>query len=172
MVSWPSQIKAGQKSDALVQNLDFAQTFLDAADIPAPKDMQGQSLIPLMTGKSWKRDAVYYHYYEYPAEHMVNRHYAIVTKKYKLIHYYFSTDAWELIDREKDPLELKNVYNDPAYASIRKTLHKQLDALRLKYKDNSTISNGYIDRFLNDAAEGKVFGVPKQKAAEMKAKRK
>jgi arylsulfatase A-like enzyme len=172
MVSWPSQIKAGQKSDALVQNLDFAQTFLDAANIPAPKDMQGQSLIPLMTGKSWKRDAVYYHYYEYPAEHMVNRHYAIVTKQYKLIHYYFSTDAWELIDRKKDPLELKNVYNDPAYASIRKTLHRQLDALRLKYKDNSTISNGYIDRFLNDAVEGKVFGVPKQKAAEMKGKRK
>lgn len=172
MVSWPSQIKPGQKSDALVQNLDFAQTFLDAANIPAPKDMQGQSLIPLMTGKSWKRDAVYYHYYEYPAEHMVNRHYAIVTKQYKLIHYYFSTDAWELIDRKKDPLELKNVYNDPAYASIRKTLHRQLDALRLKYKDNSTISNGYIDRFLNDAVEGKVFGVPKQKAAEMKGKRK
>ena len=172
MVSWPGQIKAGQKSDALVQNLDFAQTFLDAAGIPSPKDMQGQSLIPLMTGKSWKRDAVYYHYYEYPAEHMVNRHYAIVTKKYKLIHYYFSADTWELIDREKDPLELKNVYDDPAYASIRKSLHKQLDALRLKYKDNSTISNGYIDRFLNDAAAGKVYGIPKAKAVEMKAKRK
>ncbi len=172
MVSWPKHIKPGQKSDALVQNLDFAQTFLDAAGIPAPKDMQGQSLIPLMTGKAWTRDAVYYHYYEYPAEHMVTRHYAIVTKQIKLIHYYFSADTWELIDREKDPLELKNVYNDPAYASIRKTLHKQLEALRLKYKDNSTISNGYIDRFLNDAADGKVFGVPKAKAAEMKAKRK
>jgi arylsulfatase A-like enzyme len=172
MVSWPKQIKPGQKSDALVQNLDFAQTFLDAAGIPAPKDMQGQSLIPLMRGNAWSRDAVYYHYYEYPAEHMVNRHYAIVTKKYKLIHYYFSADTWELIDREKDPLELKNVYNDPAYTFVRKTLHRQLEALRLKYKDNSTISNGYIDRFLNDAADGKVFGVPKAKAVELKAKRK
>ncbi len=171
MVSWPGKIKPGQKSDALVQNLDFAQTFLDAAGVPAPKDMQGQSLIPLMLGKSWNRDAVYYHYYEYPAEHMVNRHYAIVTKKYKLIHYYFSADTWELIDREKDPLELKNVYDDPAYASIRKTLHKQLDALRSKYKDSQTISDGYIDRFLNDASEGKVFGVPKAKAAEMRTKR-
>ncbi|MHA8106923.1 sulfatase family protein [Aquirufa sp. 5-AUSEE-100C1] len=171
MVSWPGKIKPGQKSDALVQNLDFAQTFLDAAGVPAPKDMQGQSLIPLMLGKSWNRDAVYYHYYEYPAEHMVNRHYAIVTKKYKLIHYYFSTDTWELIDREKDPLELKNVYDDPAYASIRKTLHKQLNALRSKYKDSQTISDGYIDRFLNDASEGKVFGVPKAKAAEMRTKR-
>ncbi len=171
MVSWPGKIKPGQKSDAMVQNLDFAQTFLDAAGVPAPKDMQGQSLIPLMLGKSWNRDAVYYHYYEYPAEHMVNRHYAIVTKKYKLIHYYFAADNWELIDREKDPLELKNVYDDPAYASIRKTLHKQLEVLRSKYKDNQTISDGYIDRFLNDAAEGKVFGVPKAKAAEMRTKR-
>lgn len=171
MVSWPGKIKPGQKSDALVQNLDFAQTFLDAAGVPAPKDMQGQSLIPLMLGKSWNRDAVYYHYYEYPAEHMVNRHYAIVTKKYKLIHYYFSADTWELIDREKDPLELKNVYDDPAYASIRKTLHRQLEALRSKYKDSQTISDGYIDRFLNDASEGKVFGVPKAKAAEMRTKR-
>lgn len=171
MVSWPGKIKPGQKSDALVQNLDFAQTFLDAAGVPAPKDMQGQSLIPLMLGKSWNRDAVYYHYYEYPAEHMVNRHYAIVTKKYKLIHYYFSSDTWELIDREKDPLELKNVYDDPAYASIRKTLHRQLEALRSKYKDSQTISDGYIDRFLNDASEGKVFGVPKAKAAEMRTKR-
>ena len=171
MVSWPGHIQAGQRSDALVQNLDFAQTFLDAAGVPAPADMQGQSLIPLMTGKSWKRDAVYYHYYEYPAEHMVNRHYAIVTKKYKLIHYYFKAGEWELIDREKDPLELKNVYNEPAYASIRKTLHKELEALRVKYKDNTTISDGYVDRFLQDAASGKVYGVPKEKAAEMKAKR-
>ena len=172
LISWPGHIRAGQRSDALVQNLDFAQTFLDAAGVPAPADMQGQSLIPLVTGKPWKRDAVYYHYYEYPAEHMVNRHYAIVTKKYKLIHYYFKAGEWELIDRVKDPLELKNVYNDPAYASIRKELHKQLEALRVKYKDNTAISEGYIDRFLTDAANGKVYGLSKEKAAEMKAKRK
>ena len=172
MISWPGHIKAGQRSDELVQNLDYAQTFLDAAGVPAPADMQGQSLIPLMTGKPWKRDAVYYHYYEYPAEHMVNRHYAIVTKKYKLIHYYFKSDEWELIDREKDPMEMKNVYNDPAYSSIRKVLHKQLDALRVKYKDNPEISQGYIDRFLKDAAAGKVYGAPKGKASEIKAKQK
>jgi arylsulfatase A-like enzyme len=172
LISWPGHIKAGQRSDALVQNLDYAQTFLDAAGVPAPADMQGQSLIPLMTEKPWKRDAVYYHYYEYPAEHMVNRHYAIVTKKYKLIHYYFKSDEWELIDRVKDPMEMKNVYNDPAYSSIRKVLHKQLDALRVKYKDNPEISQGYIDRFLKDAAAGKVYGAPKGKASEMKTKQK
>jgi arylsulfatase A-like enzyme len=170
LVSWPNQVKAGQKSDALVQNLDFAQTFLEAAGIPAPADMQGQSLLPLLKNQAWERDAVYYHYYEYPAEHMVNRHYAVITKKYKLIHYYFKEDVWELIDREKDPMELKNVYNDPAYSAIKKTLHKQLSELRVKYKDNSALSQNYIDRFLKDASEGKVFGVPKEKALQMMKK--
>ena len=52
----------------MVQNLDFAQTFLEAAMIDAPSDMQGESLIPLLKGdnENWTRDAVYYHYYEYP----------------------------------------------------------------------------------------------------------
>ena len=60
----------------MVQNLDFAQTFLDAAKINQPADMQGKSLMPLLLGqgKNWNREAVYYHYYEYPSVHMVKRH--------------------------------------------------------------------------------------------------
>lgn len=172
LVSWKDHIKAGSKSDEMVQNLDFAQTFLDAAGIEAPKEMQGESLRPLLeeTGE-WDRDAVYYHYYEYPAEHMVNRHYAIVTKEYKLIHYYFSLDEWELIDRLKDPEELTNVYDDPAYAEIRSELHKKLEELRVQYKDSDQLSDEYIDKFLADAVEGKVFGLTKEKATEIQAKR-
>jgi arylsulfatase A-like enzyme len=147
----------------LVQNLDFAQTFLDAAGVKAPKDMQGESMVPLLTGneKKWDRDAVYYHYYEYPAEHMVNRHYAIVTHEYKLIHYYFAEDRWELIDRVNDPMEMKNAYDDPAYADIRKELHSELDKIRKKYKDSPEISQGYLDRLIEDAEQGKVYGAPK-----------
>ena len=165
LMAWPGHTKGGTRSDALVQNLDFAQTFLDAAGVKAPKDMQGESMIPLLTGndKYWDRDAVYYHYYEYPAEHMVNRHYAIITQEYKLIHYYFAEDRWELIDRINDPLEMNNFYDDPAYAAIRKELHSELDKIRKKYKDNSTISQGYIDRLVEDAAQGKVYGAPKSK---------
>lgn len=174
LVSWPNRIKPGTTSDELVQNLDFAQTFLDAAGIAAPEDMQGESIIPILIGENekWTRNAVYYHYYEYPAEHMVNRHYAIITKEYKLIHYYFTNDEWELIDRKNDPYELKNVYDDPAYASIREKLHGQLKDIRLKYKDNDSISNRYIDRFLEDARQGNVLGVPKEKAQEISDKRK
>ena len=165
LVAWPGKVKPNIKSDELVQNLDFAQTFLDAAGISAPEDMQGESLIPLLTGdtEKWTRDAVYYHYYEYPAEHMVNRHYAIITKEFKLIHYYFVEDEWELIDRLNDPMELKNVYNDPAYEAVQRDLHLRLEALRVKYKDNSTLSQGYLDQLLEDAKNGKVFGVDKKK---------
>lgn len=173
IVAWPGTTKPGSRSDELVQNLDFAQTFLDAAGIPAPPDMQGESLVPLLKGQTqkWTRDAVYYHYYEYPAEHMVNRHYAIVTKDYKLIHYYYVEDQWELIDRKKDPFELKNVYNDPAYTTVKKDLHIRLDKLREKYHDNSELSQGYIDKFMTDAENGKVFGVSKEKVEKIKARR-
>ena len=174
LVAWPGKTKPGARSDALVQNLDFAQTFLEAAGVKAPTDMQGESMIPLLTGKTekWTRDAVYYHYYEYPAEHMVNRHYAIVTKEYKLIHYYFVEDQWELIDRIKDPQEMRNVYDDPAYAKVKKELHSRLEALRVQYKDNSELSQSYIDRLLNDAAKGKVWGVSKEGVDQIIERRK
>ncbi len=157
LISWPGKIKPGSRSDELVQNLDFAQTFLEAAEIQSSSDMQGESLIPILTGQEdqWTRDAVYYHYYEYPAEHMVNRHYAIVTKAYKLVHYYFVEDEWELLDRNKDPLELKNFYNDPEYAEIRADLHKRLEDIRIKYKDSTAISQRYIDVYMESLLEGR-----------------
>ena len=163
LVSWPNRIKAGSKSDELVKNLDFAETFLDVAGVKQPADMQGVSMMPVLTGnlKNWKRDAVYYHYYEHPSEHNVNRHYAVITKEYKLIHYYFDLDYWELIDRKKDPKEQHNFYNDPAYSEIKKKLHQRLDELRVQYGDNEKISQKYIDDFMPLAKKGQVFGVDK-----------
>ena len=174
LIAWPGKVRVGSRSDELVQNLDFAQTFLEAAGIPAPSDMQGESMIPVLTEQpgKWTRDAVYYHYYEYPAEHMVNRHYAIVTKDYKLIHYYFVEDTWELIDRKKDPLEMKNVYDDPAYAKVKKDLHVRLENLRKKYKDNTALSQRYVDQFMEDASSGKVFGVTKEQVARILEKKR
>ena len=168
LVAWKDRVQPGTISDALVQNLDFAQTFLDAANIKAPEAMQGESLLPLLTQQGdWSRESVYYHYYEYPAEHMVNRHYAIVTKDYKLIHYYFATDEWVLIDRRNDLLEQNNFYNDSSYAQVKADLHQKLKALRLKYKDSDELSNQYIDQFLSSAASGKVYGLSKERAREI-----
>jgi arylsulfatase A-like enzyme len=151
LVAWPGTIQPGTRSDELVQNLDFAQTFLEAAGIPQPEDMQGESLMPLLTGQTdkWTRDAVYYHYYEYPSIHMVKRHYAIVTKEYKLIHFYYDVDEWELYDRVNDPQELRNVYDDPAYREIKEKLHQDLEALREKYGDSSEISQKLLEEYLD-----------------------
>lgn len=135
VIRWPGVIEPGSVNTNLVSNLDFAQTFLDAAGLPEPDDMQGRSMVPLLrneTGCDW-RTAHYYHYYEYPAVHSVKRHYGIATDRYKLIHFYYDIDEWEMYDRKTDPHEMQSVYHDPAYASEREDLHRQLDALREKY---------------------------------------
>lgn len=149
LIKWPHKITPGTTEDEMVQNLDFAQTFLEIAGVKAPNDMQGKSLVPLLLGKSekWDRDAVYYHYYEYPAEHAVKRHYGIADKKYKLIHFYYDIDAWELYDREKDPKELHNVYNDPAYTKTAQMMTAKLLELRKKYKDSEKLDNFYIQLY-------------------------
>jgi len=136
LIKWPNVIKSGITNTQMVQNLDFAQTFLEAAGITPPEDMQGESLLPLFKGQSEGfRDAVYYHYYEYPSIHMVKRHYAIVTEEYKLIHFYNDVDEWELYDREKDPNEIHNVFGDPAYEDVVKNMKKRLIEIQKYYKD-------------------------------------
>ena len=149
MIRWPHKIQAGSTSDEMVQNLDYAQTLLEAAGIQAPHDMQGESLMPLLMGndREWTREAVYYHYYEYPAVHMVKRHYAIVTQEYKLIHYYHDIDEWELFDRLKDPSEMSNVYDHIEYAEVVKRLKSQLSTLREKYGDSEELDQYYIDSY-------------------------
>ena len=146
LIQWPGHIAPGSTNDEMVQNLDFAQTLLEVADIKAPEDMQGESLLSLLKGEdTWTREAVYYHYYEYPAVHMVKRHYGIVSKTYKLVHFYYDVDEWELYDRLKDPSELHNIYDDPAYASIVTQLKLELKAMRIKYQDSEELDQKFIE---------------------------
>jgi arylsulfatase A-like enzyme len=148
LVKWPGVIKPGSKNTQMVQNLDFAQTILAAAGVEAPSDMQGENLIPLFKGETENfREAVYYHYYEYPGIHAVKRHYAIVTEDYKLVHFYYDVDEWELYDRKKDPKEMLNVSRNPAYADIIKKLKSDLADLRVKYKDSPELDQMYIDKY-------------------------
>ncbi len=137
LIRWPNVIEAGTSCDEMVQNLDFAQTLLEAAGITTPSDMQGESLVPLLKGENekWKRDAVYYHYYEYPGIHMVKRHYGIVTQDYKLVHFYNDVDEWELYDRKTDPQEMKNRINDLNYQDVVNELKVKLAELQIKYKE-------------------------------------
>lgn len=148
LVKWPGVIQENSVNTQMVQNLDFAPTMLEMAETEIPEEMQGESLIPLLKGKGKGfRKAVYYHYYEYPAIHMVKRHYAIVTEEHKLIHFYHDVDEWELYDRKKDPMELKNEYDNPDYTKVKKKLHKQLTKMRVKYQDSKELDQKFIERY-------------------------
>jgi arylsulfatase A-like enzyme len=132
-----------------VQNLDFAQTFLDIAGAELPADMQGLSLVPLFNGntKYW-RDALYYHYYEYPGIHGVKRHYGISTSRYKLIHFYYDIDEWELYDLETDPGEMHNLIDDPKAENIKNALMKKLTTLRKEYGDSDELTMDILENDL------------------------
>jgi arylsulfatase A-like enzyme len=135
LVRWPGVVESGAESEALVQNLDLAQTFLEAAGVEAPEDMQGRSLAPLLRGTrpdGW-RESIYYHYYEYPAVHSVMRHEGVRTGRYKLINHYWA-DQWALFDLRKDPRELNNVYGDPDYADVTERLKRELERLKTQYE--------------------------------------
>lgn len=149
VIRYPKEIKSGTTIDALVQNLDFAPTFLDYACVDIPSDIQGESFRDLVSGKDseW-RDAIYYTYYEYPSIHMVKRHYGIRTDRYKLIHFYYDIDEWELYDLEKDPQELTNVYHAPEYADVKREMHDKLKQVRAKYGDSDENNERFLNLYL------------------------
>ncbi len=127
---WPGRIKPATSSAAMVSNLDFAQTFLDAAGVRPPATMQGRSLLPVFQNprlSNWRK-SFYYRYTE-PGEHEVAPHEGVVTEQYKLA-YFWHTKEWEMYDRKLDPSEMRSVYDDPKYAKIRQQLEAELQRLR------------------------------------------
>ena len=142
IVKWPGVTKPDSRSVQMVQNLDYAQTFLEMAGAEIPSNMQGRSLVPILkNGKAddW-RDSIYYHYYEYPSVHMIPRHYGIRTERYKLIHFYQFGNEWEMYDLKEDPDELTNIYGKADKKSLQKDLKEQLGAIRKFYDDNTDVS--------------------------------
>ena len=126
----------------LVQNIDYAPTILEAAGVPVPADIQGETLLPLLKGEQWnpKRDALYYHYYEYPAEHAVRPHYGVRTEQYKLIHFYGENySEWELFDLAADKNELNNIYGQAGTEQLTDSLKAKLRNLQIMYGEQQFI---------------------------------
>lgn len=141
LIRYPKAIKAGSTSNAIAMNVDFAPTFLDFAGVDIPEDIQGRSLKPVLTDQGripadWRK-AAYYHYYEYPAEHSVKRHYGIRTADFKLIHFYNDIDEWEMYDLKKDPQEMNSVFGKPEYAEKQAELMELLKEVQKEYKDEN-----------------------------------
>ena len=144
IIRYPKATEAGTKTDALVQNIDFAPTYLSLAGIEKPAEMSGVSLESLFSGetpKDWRKD-LYYHYYDYPAIHNVRRHDGVRTDRYKLIHFYGKGETKndenincnELFDLKNDPNELDNLYGKKGYEKISLELQATLDNYRKKLK--------------------------------------
>jgi arylsulfatase A-like enzyme len=135
LVRWPGVTPAGRVCESLVSNIDLAPTFLEAAGVKVPAEMQGRSLLPLLKGETpgdW-RSSFYYNYYEFPAVHSVRRHEGVRTDRYTLVHFY-DLDEWELYDLKDDPNQLHSVYDDPGYAEVVKRLKDELVRLREQNK--------------------------------------
>lgn len=140
VIRWPGKIKPGTHSEALIQNIDYAPTFLDAAGAVIPEPMQGRSLVPVIDNdgratSDW-RDAVYYAYYENDAVHAVPVHDGIRTDRYKLICFPRSNE-WQLFDLKADPGELRSLHEEPGYASILNGMQRRYRDLRAFYEVNS-----------------------------------
>lgn len=147
LVRYPKTINAGTRSDAIVENVDFAPTMLAFAGIETPGYMQGKSFRAICeTGEEpadWKQ-AAYYRYWMHLAHHDNPGHVGIRTKEYKLIFYYGSDykgkmrtpPGWELYDLRNDPAEIVNQYDNPEYGSTVADLKKQLAALRKTVGDD------------------------------------
>lgn len=135
IIRWPGVVKPGSRFTPMIQNIDYAPTFLAMAGLPAPDGVQGRSFLPILKGETpadW-RDSLYYHYYEYPMPHGVRPHRGVRTKRYTLVHYY-TVGEWELFDLEKDPNQMKSVYADPAQAGVVAELKAELERLARHYQ--------------------------------------
>ena len=116
LIRWPGVVEPGVRTKAMIQNIDYAPTFLEAAGVEVPSDIQGRSLLPVLKNEGvapddW-REAIYY-FYSGEATHRVAAHDGVRSDRYKLF-YLPETDEWQLFDLEKDPQEMNSVHDDPA----------------------------------------------------------
>lgn len=143
LISYPNGIKKSEAIEQIALNIDIAPTLLDFAEVEIPSDMQGVSMRAMLEGDeeakaNWRKSA-YYQYFEYPKWHSVQPHYGVRTERYKLMHFYYNIDCWELYDLEKDPKEINNLYGNPDYASITEELKEEIIRLQKHYGDTLTL---------------------------------
>ncbi len=137
LMRWPGHIRPGTQTNTMVQNIDYAPTFLDITGTRIPETMQGLSFKTVLQNPETElpRKSLYYHFYEYYADHSVLQHIGVRTDRYKLL-YFYTVGEWQLFDLKKDPAELTNLANDPAHQSLLADMKKELIRQRERYDDH------------------------------------
>jgi len=153
IMRWPEAVKPGSTTEAMALNVDLAPTFLEAAGLPVPGDMQGRSLLPILRGQvpaGW-RTSMYYRYYHDPGDHNTRAHYGVRTQTHKLI-YYWTKDQWELFDLVEDPLELHNLYGRPGQEQLTAELKAELGRLRKELHDDDRFAGEQLPNGVDGSA--------------------
>ena len=133
VIRWPGVVAPESAPEELIQNIDYAPSFLDMAGLETPAEVQGRSLVPLLKQqKSDWRKSLYYAYYEL-GEHAVPQHFGVRTAQHKLM-YFPKSDEWNLFDLKRDPGEMESVYDRPDYRQTREELTAEFRRLRATFK--------------------------------------
>jgi arylsulfatase A-like enzyme len=141
VIRYPEKIKPKTVIADVISNIDLAPTVLDMVGVDIPKEVQGKSFFKQLSGipnTEW-RQSMYYHYYEYPFWHHVQPHYGIRTDRYKLIHFYYDVDVWELYDLNNDPNELNNLIKEESHQLLISDLKQELYNLKKEYGNNLSL---------------------------------
>ena len=157
LMRYPGIKKQKNVNRDVITNIDFASTLLDIAGIEEKEDLQGRSFLSNVldeNSKDW-RQSMYYHYYEFPFWHHVQPHYGIRNEKFKLIHFYYNIDVWELYNLQNDPEEMTNLINDPTYNDVIKGMKLELYNLQMEYGDDKSLDEF---RSITDANFGHIGG--------------
>jgi len=142
VIKWPGVVKPGSRPKALIQNIDYAPTFLEMASIKSEEQVQGKSIVPILkaadkdTPVDWRK-SIYYAYYQAGGEHNVPAQFGVRTQTHKLFHLP-KTNEWQMFDLVDDPDEIHNIYGKPEHAELQKTLTEEYHKLRKQYKAPAT----------------------------------
>ena len=130
LIRYPPLVKQNTRISDFVLSVDYAPTVLMLGGAPVGKQIQGQSIIPLLQGKNdnWRKSFLMEYYsYENPMPWLIDTDYkALRTERYKYIHWYKHENKNELYDLKNDPFEMMNLVNEKSMQGIKKELQEKL----------------------------------------------
>ncbi|QDU08124.1 sulfatase [Gimesia aquarii] len=111
----PGVTKAGSRCGQAIDFMNIYPTLCELCSLPVGEHLDGISLVPLLKdpAKTWDRLALTTH---------GRLNHAVRSNRYRLIRYKDGSE--ELYDHRKDPMEWKNLADDPAYAEVKQQLAK------------------------------------------------